>query len=81
MYGGGWADCALPEDVCDGQDNNCDGVVDGDFVDPVSGLYQTNEHCGKCGTNCSTSTSRMEQASAVSWKAFLCVVFSVAPLF
>ena len=38
-------ECILPEDVCDGQDNNCDGKVDEDFVDPVTGLYTSNQEC------------------------------------
>lgn len=48
----GWGECVLPEDVCDGQDNNCDGTVDGAFINGESGLYETDNHCGKCGNNC-----------------------------
>lgn len=37
-------------DVCDGLDNDCDGIADQDFI--VDGQYATNEHCGACGSSC-----------------------------
>ncbi len=38
-------------DVCDGRDNDCDGVADQDFVDDA-GRYTDFENCGACGNNC-----------------------------
>ena len=38
---------ADPTDVCDSQDNDCDGVVDNDFD-----LTTDPENCGKCGHKC-----------------------------
>ncbi len=38
-------------EVCDGQDNDCDGVIDDGFVDG-SGNYTTNTACGACSIDC-----------------------------
>ncbi len=39
--------CAMQLEVCDGQDNDCDGAADEDFD-----LGADVEHCGGCGMRC-----------------------------
>ncbi|MFT7623279.1 MAG: hypothetical protein ACI9WU_002462, partial [Myxococcota bacterium] len=58
----GWGTCELPVDACDNLDNDCDGVIDGPFVDET-GQYVTDAHCGQCGNSCQTLT--FAQAGAV----------------
>ena len=48
-----WCSAAPPaEDVCDYQDNDCDGTADQAYLDPAWGEYVHDEHCGACGVNC-----------------------------
>jgi len=46
----GWGGCTLDAETCDGQDNDCNGVIDDPFV--TNGKYATDENCGQCGNNC-----------------------------
>ncbi len=49
-----WSKCdaaTLNEEVCDGQDNDCDGEVDEDFRD-AQGRYNHSLHCGECYSDC-----------------------------
>lgn len=48
----GWSPCKLPDEICDGKDNDCNGVVDDGFFNPVTGTYDTDEHCGVCNNSC-----------------------------
>lgn len=50
----GWSDCStsgLTQELCDGQDNDCDGEVDEDFKD-AEGRYNHPAHCGACHADC-----------------------------
>jgi len=46
----GWEQCVLPDEVCDNQDNDCNGIVDDGFV--TGGKYTQDTNCGQCGNNC-----------------------------
>jgi hypothetical protein len=50
--GGELPECVTPEpseEVCDGQDNNCNGIVDDGFD-----LLNDPQNCGECGNVCGT---------------------------
>jgi hypothetical protein len=50
----GWqcVDRTPAAEACNGDDDDCDGEVDEDFVDAATGLYTALEHCGACGVSC-----------------------------
>lgn len=52
----GWGGCTLPEEYCDGKDNNCDGVVDEGMLNQQTLIYDTDEHCGVCNNSCKAMT-------------------------
>ena len=54
--GGGfdWGACDISawQETCDGLDNDCDGEIDNGFLNPVSGQYESDLHCGQCNNDC-----------------------------
>lgn len=46
-------DSKKSDEVCDYEDNDCNGVVDDPFVNE-NGIYYTTEHCGGCDNDCAT---------------------------
>ena len=42
--------CTPSTEVCDGKDNNCDGVVDESWLN--AGKYDQDQACGGCGIDC-----------------------------
>jgi hypothetical protein len=51
----GWACaplCTPAAEICDGKDNNCDGVVDESWLN--AGQYDRDDACGGCGIDCTS---------------------------
>ncbi len=51
-----WSACDVDSfnpEICDGADNNCNGLVDEGFRNPSTNRYDANAHCGFCNNDCS----------------------------
>ncbi|MCA9581299.1 MAG: hypothetical protein KC416_05860 [Myxococcales bacterium] len=58
---------------CNGQDDDCDDVVDEDFVDGA-GRYVDQDHCGACGVPCVAPGPHMEAVCAADGNAVACEI-------
>lgn len=58
---------------CDGEDDDCDGLVDEDFID-ASGRYVGSLHCGGCGKPCSSPGPNYDAACRVVGNLVSCEV-------
>ena len=72
----GWGECDLPGEVCDGADNDCNGVIDDGFVQ--DGKYVDDENCGECGLSCSAlsfpnAVATCDKAAAVPECVVACI--------
>ena len=76
----GWIDCTAtaPEnETCDYLDNDCDGLIDEDFL--VDGVYGTNEHCGGCGISCTDGFPNAITTCNFSLETPKCVIQECEP--
>jgi hypothetical protein len=60
-----WDECdtsVTAKELCDYQDNNCDGQVDEGFLNEHgTGTYDVDEHCGSCEKSCPAMWSKTIQ--------------------
>jgi hypothetical protein len=67
--GGVLSACTVPAEVCDHDDNDCDGQVDEGFAD-MRGAYSLDPaNCGECGVSCLEETN-LEQKLACGGDPF-----------
>ncbi|MFH1811586.1 MAG: MopE-related protein [Pseudomonadota bacterium] len=52
--GPAWSSCDISsaQEICDALDNDCDDEIDEGFLNPVSGRYDADQHCGFCNNDC-----------------------------
>ena len=67
--GAAWTACNVEDfnpEICDGADNNCNGQIDEGFLDPQTGRYTSDEHCGFCNNDCALYwTEELDHVSGV----------------
>ncbi len=75
----GWVcDALVPaQDLCNGQDDNCDGAKDEGFQ--TDGKYVGTENCGACGNDCSAAIPNATVACDGTFLVPKCVVVLCDP--
>jgi len=78
----GWVcDAKTPvDDICNGQDDDCDGSVDEPFKN-AGGVYNDLANCGACGISCVGAIPNATSQCVVSGATARCEVASCAPGF
>ena len=79
----GWI-CVAPTpspEVCDYDDDNCDGQVDEGYLDQATGLYLGDHDCGVCGNDCEDFFPNAISGCSGEGGLARCVVTSCAPGF
>jgi hypothetical protein len=63
-------------ETCNYLDDDCNGIIDDGFRNPLTGLYDTTPNCGACGNNCATQYTAGHSAGtcAVVGGAAQCVM-------
>jgi hypothetical protein len=70
----GLGECVIASvESCNGEDDDCDGLVDEDFVDS-SGRYVHALHCGSCGSPCVPPGPNFEAVCTPSGASAVCEI-------
>lgn len=60
-------------EVCDGADNDCNDEIDEGFVDPTTGIYTGDAHCGSCGNDCDNALAANNVQDGVCTDQGVCI--------
>ncbi|MBW1807114.1 MAG: hypothetical protein JRJ87_02895 [Deltaproteobacteria bacterium] len=68
-------------EICNGRDDNCDGIIDDPFVDQ-SGRYVDVAHCGGCGGDCEVLVPNLQRGpnGEIVPNAVTCLIRNSMPL-
>lgn len=68
-------------EICDFQDNNCDGAIDEGFRDAATGQYVGDDNCAACGVSCEGALPNATATCALFEGAARCEVAECEPGF